>query len=57
MHLFQYIEQKHYFTSKLTFLFGVTKVFVCMGGRETFLTARFGLVTEDLGVSGGLGFR
>ena len=57
MHLFQYIEQKNYFTSKLTFLFGVTKVFVCMGGRETFLTARFGLVTEDLGVSGGLGFR
>ena len=39
-----------------TFLVGVTSVLVCRGGRETFLTARLGLV-GDLGVAGGVLFR
>ena len=40
----------------LTFFVGVTRVLVCMGGRETFLTASLGLAT-DFGVAGGVLFR
>ena len=39
-----------------TFFVGVTRVLVCMGGRETFLTASLGLVA-DFGVAGGVLFR
>ena len=39
-----------------TFFVGVTRVLVCMGGRETFLTASLGLAA-DFGVAGGVLFR
>ena len=39
-----------------TFFAGVTRVLVCMGGRETFLTASLGLVV-DFGVADGVLFR
>ena len=39
-----------------TFFAGVTRVLVCMVGKETFLTARLGLFA-DFGVAGGVLFR
>ena len=39
-----------------TFFVGVTRVLVCMGGKETFLTASVGLVV-DFGVADGVLFR